>query len=163
VRRFFHDRGRIVRCNRRAEQLNPRTGYSFVTFEYRGRYLRAYAHRIIWQCFRGNIPRGFEINHLNGRKADNRLRNLRPVSRRDNVLHDFHVRGTRDLRGEKHNVHKLTNWQVIEIRRLYRTTRLTLPVIAARFGISDCYVSSLAHGTAWPHLKRGITQKRRTD
>lgn len=45
------------------------------------------AHRIIWENLKGPIPDGLEINHINGKKDDNRLDNLELVTHKDNVRH----------------------------------------------------------------------------
>lgn len=44
------------------------------------------AHQIIWIMTNGEIPIGMQIDHLNGVRDDNRLCNLRLVSRRQNNL-----------------------------------------------------------------------------
>lgn len=45
-------------------------------------YLR---HRVIWFYFNGEIPEGYEIDHINGIKNDNRLENLRCVTHTENM------------------------------------------------------------------------------
>ena len=35
------------------------------------------AHRVIWQSFNGTIPNGLQIDHINGKRDDNRICNLR--------------------------------------------------------------------------------------
>ena len=43
-------------------------------------------HRVIWVMVHGSIPDGQEIDHINRDGCDNRLENLRLVTRRENVL-----------------------------------------------------------------------------
>lgn len=43
------------------------------------------AHRLAWLFMTGDVPpKGFEIDHINGERSDNRWSNLRQVSRRQN-------------------------------------------------------------------------------
>ena len=42
-------------------------------------------HRVIWYYFNGNIPKGYDIDHINGDKTDNRIENLRCVTRKENM------------------------------------------------------------------------------
>lgn len=41
-------------------------------------------HRILWILNYGEIPRGMQIDHINGNRSDNRLENLRLVTARQN-------------------------------------------------------------------------------
>ena len=43
-----------------------------------------YEHRIIWEMLFGKIPEGMCIDHINGITSDNRIHNLRCVTRGDN-------------------------------------------------------------------------------
>lgn len=43
------------------------------------------AHRVIWEMVNGPIPEGMEIDHINGVRSDNRLGNLRLVTRAENT------------------------------------------------------------------------------
>lgn len=66
------------------------TGYVKITCNYKY-YL---AHRIIWEMHNGKIPKGMEVDHINHIKNDNRIENLRLVSRSVN---------SRNLKKDKRN------------------------------------------------------------
>lgn len=42
------------------------------------------AHRLIYEAAAGPIPEGWQIDHLNGDRQDNRISNLEPVPPREN-------------------------------------------------------------------------------
>ena len=44
-----------------------------------------YVHRLVWESFNGSISEGYEINHLNEKKFDNRLENLNLMTHRENI------------------------------------------------------------------------------
>ena len=41
-------------------------------------------HKVVWETFNGKAPDGYEIDHVNDNKFDNRLDNLQVLSRKDN-------------------------------------------------------------------------------
>lgn len=41
-------------------------------------------HRLVWEAFNGQIPEGYEINHLDERPVNNRLENLNLVTHKEN-------------------------------------------------------------------------------
>ena len=43
-------------------------------------------HRLIYQTFVGKIKQGYEIDHIDGNKHNNELKNLRMITRSDNML-----------------------------------------------------------------------------
>ena len=42
-------------------------------------------HRFVYEVFRGPIPRFFEIDHINGVKTDNRIKNLQLLTHKQNI------------------------------------------------------------------------------
>lgn len=57
-----------------------RHGYSVISFFNRPIFL----HRAAWAIYYGEWPNG-EIDHINGRRSDNRIGNLRVASRQENM------------------------------------------------------------------------------
>ena len=41
-------------------------------------------HRLVFEVFNGQIPKGYEVNHINEVKADNRLSNLNLMTHKEN-------------------------------------------------------------------------------
>lgn len=56
-------------------------------------------HNLIARAFLGNKPKGYDIDHINGNKADNRPSNLRYVTRSENLRGYQKVRGKSKYRG----------------------------------------------------------------
>lgn len=56
-----------------------------------GKTVHAFAHRIVFMFYNGDIPEGIQVNHKNGIKHDNRLSNLELMTQSQNIRHAFHV------------------------------------------------------------------------
>ena len=72
-------------------------------------------HTLMLESFRGPRPKNYEASHMNGIKTDNRISNLRWMTKIQNqqlkVKHGTHLRGSR------HPNSKLTEHQMIEIKK----------------------------------------------
>jgi hypothetical protein len=80
---IFHRDGRVY-CKRYKRYTGSYVN-GYIHFSYQGRKQRV--HRVIYEKFKGTIPAGFEINHINGKRDDNRIENLEPVSKKHNGQH----------------------------------------------------------------------------
>lgn len=54
-----------------------------------GKNRRHYVHRLVYETHVGPIPEGMDVDHIDGRRANNVLSNLRILNRRDNVTAGF--------------------------------------------------------------------------
>lgn len=64
-----------------------RDGYKKVELFRNGTPSSRYVHRVVIETFIGEIPAGLEVNHINGEKADNSLKNLEVATHEMNVKH----------------------------------------------------------------------------
>ncbi|WP_302782615.1 HNH endonuclease signature motif containing protein [Clostridium saudiense] len=60
---------------------NSKTGYYTTIVNGKTQYV----HRLVWELFNGAIPEGFEINHIDGNKSNNKLFNLELMTRKENL------------------------------------------------------------------------------
>lgn len=71
-------KGKLIPC----KLCYNRFGYLQVS----GNHLTVGVHRLVYETYKGEVPKGFDVDHINDIKDDNRLDNLRILSHRDNSL-----------------------------------------------------------------------------
>lgn len=82
---YANSRGFIIGKQRRALSTSSNNGYPTVAVRQNGRTKRISLSRTIYQCFKGTIPSGYEIDHIDGDKNNNSISNLRAVTHKDNM------------------------------------------------------------------------------
>lgn len=71
---------------REMKGYRTRKGYLYYDFKLKdGKKIGFLGHRVIWVYFNGEIPEGYEIDHINTITDDNRLENLRLVTHKENM------------------------------------------------------------------------------
>lgn len=78
----------------------------------------ARVHRIVCEAFVPNPEGKPEVNHIDGVKTNNNVSNLEWATRSEQMLH-AHRMGLKSLAGTKNGRAKLSEPDVLEIRRLY--------------------------------------------
>lgn len=100
-------------------------GYLNVVLCKNGKKKNYKVHRLVLEAFRGAIPAGMEINHLDEVKTNNWLSNLEPCTRKEN--NNF---GTRNERATKANInHPLKSKSVQQLDRVTGEVLNTYPSI----------------------------------
>lgn len=107
-------------------------------------------HRLLLRAIQGPCPDGYEVRHLDGNPENNHEYNLAYGTKSQNARDRF-VHGTDGL-GEKNGQSKLTEPEVIELRRLRDQEHLTYDQLADRFKISDTLVYAIVKRKAWRHV-----------
>jgi hypothetical protein len=129
--------------------LNSR-GYFEVSAKIGDKRPKMSLHRLIAIAFVPGFKDGLTVNHINGNKLDNRPENLEWVTLAENSKHEWQT-GLVDLRGEKAPGHKLTQRQVIHIRRALKAgiPGNSLSIIA---GVDPSTIHLIQKGKRWASL-----------
>lgn len=104
-------------------------------------------HHLVLRAFVGLCPSGMECCHWDGNPLNNRLKNLRWDTHKNNEA-DKRRHGTA-LIGERTRTAKLTRFLVRKIRRLYMTGEYSYGALVKLFGITVGTLSPLLHGKTW--------------
>lgn len=124
-------------------------GHAYVLTSRPGVPRKLFVHRAVLLAFVGPPPPGKPwALHRDDIPSNNSLGNLYWGSRQDNA--DDRVRNGNAPRGEGSVCSKLTNDQVIEIRR--RRPAESLRSLAAEFGVSHTAIRRAALGKNWSHI-----------
>ena len=106
-------------------------------------------HRLVAMSFIENPNNKATVNHKNGIKTDNTVENLEWLTNAENTRHAINS-GLIDKKGIKHHKCKLTEEQVLEIRKIgFSETRMSL---SKKYGISRTNVLGIIRGKFWKHL-----------
>lgn len=108
-------------------------------------------HRLVLESFVGSCPSGMECNHKNGIKTDNRLENLEWVTASENSIHKYRTLHPGCRQGSKHSQTKLTEQNVLEIRRLCKENYST-NFIVDKFNITKNIIYKIKHRRSWKHI-----------
>lgn len=80
VYRYDKKNDRLVLAN----QHYANNGYLVHTEKKDNKSINVLIHRLVWETFNGEIPQGYEIDHINTIRDDNRLENLLLTTHKDN-------------------------------------------------------------------------------
>lgn len=111
-------------------------------------------HRIVAKHFLDNPQNLPEVDHIDGRRGNNESTNLEWVTKSENMKRS-HARGARvcpDIKGDKNPGSKLTEREVIEIRKRHKEGAKQVE-IAKDFGINFRTVSQIVNRSIWKHVK----------
>jgi len=127
-------------------------GYPAVALSKDGRKQLLTVHRLVLKAFRGPPPApGMVCRHLDGDTLNNRLANLVWGTYKENS-DDMKRHGTSRAVGETNPTAKLTEKQVLKIRKLYATGEYTMISIATAYGVTKVCVLLIVHRRRWTHI-----------
>lgn len=143
------------------ELLSPQPdkyGYLRYWINHKPGYRCTYAaHRLVFESFVGEIPKGLEIDHKDDRHSNNRVSNLQLLTRKQNVQKSFR-QGRREnqvRRGSDSPHAKITEDDVKRIFKL-AAKGVTQREIAEIYNLSHIAVGYILRGKTWKHVSGKI-------
>lgn len=91
---IFGKRGKAI------YQMKTDKGYMLVRLTLEGRVTSKHAHRVVAEAYLQKPEGCVEVDHINCNRSDNRVENLRWVTKEQNVQHSYDC-GNRDVLGSK--------------------------------------------------------------
>lgn len=108
-------------------------------------------HRLVADAFVPNPDGKLTVNHKDGDKLNNNYSNLEWATQGENNQHSINM-GLRLQRGSQNHKAKLTEDQVIEIRRNYKPKVVTQASLAKQYGVGQPLIGMIVRGDIWRHL-----------
>lgn len=114
--------------------------------------------RLVWELEHGPIPDGLCVCHHCDNPPCCRLSHLFLGTAKEN-RHDAQRKGRlrgKSRPGESHPSVRLTEQQVLEMRRIRRDEGLSLKKLGNLFGVSVTHAHKIVTGQSWRHLREEI-------
>ena len=111
---------------------------------------RFLAHQVVATAFLGAAPPGHFVNHKDGNEQNNSVGNLEWATPAENNRHAFETGLMRPHFGTENGRARLTEAQVIEIRRLKGVAGQAK--LASRYGVAKSTIQWVQNGRNWSHV-----------
>lgn len=148
--------GRIRSDRANKNILRPHTGRGYMVIGLTASpcsQLTQRMHRLVAQAFIPNPENKREVNHKNGIRADNRVKNLEWMTRHENMRHAFKFIKRNIAKGERIGTSKLTAGAVKDMRARWESGEITRVDLAKQYGISPRSIRDIVHRKTWGHVE----------
>jgi len=129
--------------------FKDKDGYITITV---GNKYRRKAYQLVMDVWGTLPPKNMKyptIDHIDGDINNNHINNLQWLSRSDN-LSKSHKSNPR--LGTKHGRSKLTNKNILNIRKLYSTGNYSLAELGRKYKVSYQHIKRIVSGKQWTHI-----------
>lgn len=96
---------------------------------------RRLVHKVIYNFFYGEVPKGLVIDHIDGDRRNNNYKNLQAITQAENV--------------RKGKSTTLTTADLMMIRRVLKDRGMTQRALAKLLGVSPQLICDIKKGRAW--------------
>lgn len=128
-----------------------RNGYVRVHVQHCGIRQHFLVHRLVAEAFIPNPLNLPQVNHKDGNKLNNSVENLEWCSASENQKHAYRT-GLKSADGEKNGQSKLSEKDVIEIRRTYvkgKHSEFNSYGLAKKYGVNPKTIQDIVNGKLW--------------
>ena len=122
-------------------------------------------HRLHWIIKVGEIPKGMEINHIDGNKLNNRIENLECVTPSENKRHAIRTGLKTPKSGNANHATKINADHVVILRKRYYSGLISAKTIQSKYRVSKPAVYAMLKGRTFASFGGPLEQistKRKT-
>lgn len=127
-------------------------GYMGVLLYSKERQQRGLIQRLVAIAFIENINNKPTVNHIDGNKLKNNFQNLEWATHKEQQVHAIKNNLRNKTLGENSNLSKLKEEQVIAIRKVFDTKKLSFKKISKMFNVSATLVGYIGNRQIWKHI-----------
>jgi hypothetical protein len=128
-------------------------GYLHVKlYDGKGKCKSMTVHRIVAMTFIENPENLPEVNHIDHNKKNNILSNLEWMSRGDNIKHSYIHRDPKTYKGSGNKNAKLTEDDVINIRKEYAEYKTSYKNLSAKYNVGTTLIGYIINNKVWKHV-----------
>ena len=108
-------------------------------------------HRLVAEAFIPNPNNLPCVNHIDGNKQNNFVKNLEWCTHSENMIHAYQTGLEQPRCGEQHHAHKLTEDAVKYIKQLYakRDKEFGAVALAKKFNVDRTTIHDIVRGKTW--------------
>lgn len=110
------------------------------------------AHRVSWIIHNGLIPDGMKVCHSCDNPPCVNPEHLWLGTQADNVLDAAKKHRMVGFKGSKNNASKLTESQVLEIRKIFDESHITIAQLTRLFPVSRPVIQGIVDRRFWTHI-----------
>ena len=152
IRRDKNGRG-ICKAGKILAQSKNKKGYFQIGICKNKRKKTFFISRIVALAFFGKCPKNYSVNHKDTIKSNNHFSNLEYVTHQENMRHAFKNGCFKEKpKGSHHINSKVSEEQVINMRKEYKTTISSTRKLAKKYGLCKSNITSILKRHTWKHV-----------
>jgi predicted XRE-type DNA-binding protein len=107
-------------------------------------------HRLVAEHFISNPENKTQVHHIDNDVTNNKIENLEWATPSENVKYTLGYR--KETRGVDNNKSKLSEEDVLKIRKMYGENNITQRELAKLFNVSQPNIKEIVKFRTWKHL-----------